>query len=254
MTSPKAYVSQREASVYNTARGLPPDTMAMWLETLRNHIDFSNVNHILDLGCGTGRFTSLLAALGRGFVTGVEPSQAMLDMALSSPLDKIEWKQGEAENIPLPDQSVDLVFMSQVFHHLPDHQKALKQIHRVLTPNGQFAIRNGTKENNDEMPWFSCFPEALEYENKRQFTRDQIIDIVDGELFSLNTTTTVVQMFTRNYNEYFEKISSRGLSALIAICDAAFEQGVVRLREWTNKQPKNVAVYEPVDLFVFRKI
>jgi len=61
------------------------------------------------------------------------------------------------------------------------------------------------------------------------------------------------QLFASSYEKYFEKISRRGLSSLISISDEAFANGLRELKAWINLQPRDVPVFEPVDLFIFRK-
>ncbi len=103
------------------------------------------------------------------------------------------------------------------------------------------------------MEWLRCFPEALEIEKRRMPSQKLLADVVTGQAFDLISGRTVYQFFAASYEEYFEKIRQRGLSALIMIDDAAFQAGVRRLRDWMCLQPPNVPVREPVDLFVFRK-
>ena len=160
-----AYTEIETANRYDSARSLPPETKTLWLDALKSSIPEREIGKILDLGCGTGRFT---AALGKAFqcsVIGIEPSAAMLGVAMSQNEPNVEWKQGQAENIPLENGVVDLVFMSQVFHHFIEPHRALREINRVLTPAGYLAIRNGTREYNRELEWLRFFPEALEIEN-----------------------------------------------------------------------------------------
>jgi ubiquinone/menaquinone biosynthesis C-methylase UbiE len=248
-----AYGDIETASRYDSARGLPPQTMTLWLEALKSSIPESDVRKILDLGCGTGRFT---AALGEAFacpVVGVEPSTAMFDVAKSQSAPNVEWKQGQAENIPLESEAVDLVFMSQVFHHLAEPQQALREVNRVLTPAGYLAIRNGMREQNEELEWLGFFPEALEIEDKRTPSRQELTELVCAQSFELISQRTIRQLFASSYQEYCEKISRRGLSSLIAIGDDAFQSGLRRLRHWAGSQPRDLHVYEPVDLFVFQK-
>ena len=211
------------------------------------------VDRVLDLGCGTGRFT---AALGKTFgcsVTGVEPSAAMLSIAEAQQAQGIMWKSGDAEDIPLEDRSVDLVFMSQVFHHLAHPEKSVQEIRRVLAPTGYLAIRNATTENSKHLGWLHCFPEALEIEAKRNYTQQEIEDLVCGQSFALVSRQTITQLFAHSYQEYYDKIKNRGLSSLIAISDAAFNSGLRRLQDWIEQQPADKLVYEPTDLFIFKK-
>ena len=248
-----AYVEIETASRYDSARGLPPETMALWLEALKSSIPEDEIEKILDLGCGTGRFTS---ALGDAFgcpVVGVEPSAAMLDVAKSQSAPNVEWKRGEAERIPLESGAVDLVFMSQVFHHFAEPRRAIHEVGRVLTQTGYLAVRNGTREQHERIEWLRCFPEALEIEEMRMPSRLELEELVCGQSFKLLSLSTIRQLFAASYEEYYEKISRRGLSSLIAISDEAFQNGLRRLRRHVSLQPRGLPVYEHVDLFIFQK-
>ena len=247
------YAGKDAAQRYNAARHLPEETKLVWINGLKEFLPSVSVEKCLDLGCGTGRFTSVLASVFECPVIGVEPSEAMLDVARSEPVPGVEWKLGSAEAIPLDDNSVGVVFMSQVFHHLRQPLQALQEIYRVLTPDGCLIVRNGTLENNEEIEWLECFPEARELDNNRLLTREALVETVCGQFFELLTQQTYHQFFASSYHEYYEKIGGRGLSSLIAIDDAAFARGMARFREWVDQQPQDLPVYEPVDAFVFRK-
>lgn len=248
-----AYFKIEAAGRYDSARSLPPETKTLWLDALRSSIPQREIRKVLDLGCGTGRFTG---ALGKTFgcpVVGVEPSAAMLDVAVSRNEPDVEWKQGQAERIPLDNQAVDLVYMSQVFHHFVEPRRALQEINRVLTPTGYLAIRNGTREHNDELQWLKFFPAAFEIEEERTPSAQEVRDLVCSHSFYMISHRTINQLFASSYAEYFEKVSQRGLSALIAIDDEAFQSGLQRFKHWASQQPRDLPVYEPVDLFIFQK-
>jgi ubiquinone/menaquinone biosynthesis C-methylase UbiE len=99
---------------------------------------------VLDIGCGTGRL--LFAAAARwpkAKFAGVDPAPNMLSAAKRlSP--NTDFSVAKAELLPLPDQSVDLVFSSMSFHHWEDQRKALKEIVRVLSPGGRFCLADHT--------------------------------------------------------------------------------------------------------------
>ncbi|HYY56558.1 MAG TPA: methyltransferase domain-containing protein [Pyrinomonadaceae bacterium] len=247
------YSEIETASRYDSARGLPPQTKTLWLDALKSSIPGREIGRILDLGCGTGRFTG---ALGETFgcpVLGVEPSAAMLDVARSRNEPNVEWKQGQAENLPLESLAVNLVFISQVFHHLARPRQALLEINRVLAPGGYLAIRNGTREHNGELAWLGCFPEAFEIEEEGTPSAQELKELVCGQCFDLISHRVINQLIASSYDEYYEKVSRRGFSSLIAISDEAFESGLRRLRRWASLQPRDLPVYEPLDLFIFQK-
>jgi ubiquinone/menaquinone biosynthesis C-methylase UbiE len=65
-------------SNYNRARELSGDAMRMWLDRLTTHIPTSEITSIIDLGCGTGRFSGALAKEFLAHVLGIDPSEKML--------------------------------------------------------------------------------------------------------------------------------------------------------------------------------
>jgi ubiquinone/menaquinone biosynthesis C-methylase UbiE len=177
----------------------------------------------------------------------------MLRQGKKRGLAGVEWKTGRAENIPLDDGAVDVVWMSQVFHHLENTRLAFDEVRRVLRPSGWLAVRNGTRETDCEIEWLRCFPEAQAVDAERIPSRQHIVDAAATAGFQLQQKETVYQCFAASYAEYYRKITERGLSSLITISDEAFEAGLRRLRAWVDHQPAHERVYEPVDLFLFRR-
>jgi len=97
---------------------------------------------ILDVGCGTGDILRRFARAGATRVVGVDQSAEMLDVAkgLSKNFGNIEYLQGSAEDLPLEDETFDIVVSCVSFHHFPDAVGALKEIDRVLQPLGKVMI------------------------------------------------------------------------------------------------------------------
>jgi ubiquinone/menaquinone biosynthesis C-methylase UbiE len=97
----------------------------------------TEVDTVLDLGAGTGKFTELLTARAAR-VVAVEPSEAMLDV-LRQTLPAVEAVIGSAEHIPVSDDSVDAVVVAQAFHWF-DRDPACREIARVLVPGGVLGL------------------------------------------------------------------------------------------------------------------
>ncbi|WP_127554597.1 class I SAM-dependent methyltransferase [Actinoplanes sp. OR16] len=92
---------------------------------------------VLDLGAGTGKLSRLVRARGLG-VTAVDPSEGML-AELRRTLPDVPAFIGSAEEIPLPDDSADVVLVAQAWHWV-DPARALPEITRVLTPGGRLGL------------------------------------------------------------------------------------------------------------------
>ena len=99
---------------------------------------------VLDVACGTGVVARLAAGrVGEeGAVAGVDLNAGMLAVArsLAPGAPSIEWHEGPAEELPLPDESVDVVLCQLGLMFVADKPAALRQMRRVLAPGGRIAI------------------------------------------------------------------------------------------------------------------
>ncbi|HEY6807053.1 MAG TPA: methyltransferase domain-containing protein [Pyrinomonadaceae bacterium] len=95
----------------------------------RNH---EQKSRILDVGCGTGANLEMLSEFGEA--EGVDVSTEALSFCRQRGLNQV--KLGEAEKLPYPDQTFDLVTALDVVEHLDDDLAGLREMHRVLKPGG----------------------------------------------------------------------------------------------------------------------
>jgi SAM-dependent methyltransferase len=91
---------------------------------------------VVDIGAGTGKLTATLVGLGAE-VTAVEPDPQML-AELRRAMPEVRSVPGSAEEMPLPDASVDAVLAGQAMHWF-DLDRAMPEIARVLRPGGVLA-------------------------------------------------------------------------------------------------------------------
>ncbi len=103
---------------------------------------------VLELGAGTGKLTEQLVALGHD-VHATDPDQHMLDI-LTRNLPDTRASLASAEELPVPDGSVDVVVAAQSFHWF-DHDRALPEIARVLKPGGRLAVVWNLRD--PKIPW-----------------------------------------------------------------------------------------------------
>jgi ubiquinone/menaquinone biosynthesis C-methylase UbiE len=101
---------------------------------------------VLDLGCGTGAVSLLLARRQPGaHVVGLDPDPKALARAAekaSRAGARVEWHEGYAGRAPFPAHSFDVVVSSLMIHHLESAQKqdAFRDVFRLLRPGGRFAL------------------------------------------------------------------------------------------------------------------
>jgi ubiquinone/menaquinone biosynthesis C-methylase UbiE len=94
-----------------------------------------------DLGCGGGQVSAALAPFV-GRVIAVDASAAMLQAAKRRlhGVDNVELRRGELEALPIDDARLDAATMMLVLHHVPEPQRALAEVARVLKPGGRALV------------------------------------------------------------------------------------------------------------------
>uniref|UniRef100_A0A674P8X2 Zgc:162396 n=1 Tax=Takifugu rubripes TaxID=31033 RepID=A0A674P8X2_TAKRU len=135
----QVFVGEDISSNYQKYRFRAPDEVR---DTILQFLGYKvgQSPHVLavDLGCGTGQTTRLLAPHFQ--VVGIDVSETQLEQAravLSCP--NITYRKGTAEDLPFPDGSVDLITASSAAHYF-DESKFMAEANRVLKPGGCIAL------------------------------------------------------------------------------------------------------------------
>ena len=149
---------------------------------------------VLDLGSGGGIDVLLsarrVAPTGKAY--GVDMTDEMLALAnenkRKSGLDNAEFLRGEIENIPLPDNSVDVIISNCVINLSADKSRVLREAFRVLKPGGRFAVSDVLTrgEINPELRhnvllWVGCVAGALDENDYRTKLKAAGFDQIEVE-------------------------------------------------------------------------
>jgi len=136
---------------------------------------------VLDLGSGGGIDVLLSARrVGpTGFVYGLDMTDAMLELAernrVEANVENVRFLKGVIEDIPLPDNAVDVVISNCVINLSADKGRVLREAYRVLSPGGRFAVSDivflgqfPQAIRSDLEAWAGCIAGALEEGTYRQ--------------------------------------------------------------------------------------
>ena len=240
------------ASTYDRGRDHGPEFLDLWMNVVSAHVKDQPIKTILDLGCGTGRFTEALAVRFDTDVIGVDPSKKMLDQARSkSSGARIRYEHGRGESIPLPDNSVDLVFMSMIFHHFENPKLAARECRRVLRGGASAFVRTGTRECISSYAYIDFFPASKPILEEVLPTTAFVREVFEAAGFRLLTSEVVTQEIAPSYAAYSEKLAVGADSVLAKLSSREFEAGMKALRAHAAHSDGE-AVFEPIDVFVFR--
>jgi SAM-dependent methyltransferase len=162
---------------------------------------------VLDLGSGGGMDCFLAATrVGvNGTVIGVDMTDEMITKARANQaklgVDNVEFRQGEIENLPIDDHSVDVIISNCVINLSTDKLKVFQEAYRVLKPGGKFAVSDIVTTGNlpkhiikDLSAWACCIGGALNIEDiNHLLTKAGFDDIIiqpyywDGDIFEAYT-------------------------------------------------------------------
>ena len=122
-----------------------PYFLGPWAPGLVELAALQRGERVLDLACGTGVVARLAAPQvgSTGQVTGLDLNTGMLAVARALPPPSgaaITWIEGSAMAMDLPDASFDVILCQQGFKFFPDHQAALREMHRALVPGGRVLL------------------------------------------------------------------------------------------------------------------
>jgi len=240
------------AAAYDRGRDHGPEFLDLWMNVVASYVKDQDTKRILDLGCGTGRFSEALAVYFDAEVIGIDPSKKMLAQARSKPSrSRVRYEPGRGESIPLPDNSADLIFMSMIFHHFEDPKLAARECRRVLTEGGTAFLRAGTRERIQSYPYVEFFPESRAILTEVLPTNAFVREIFEAAGFRMVTLELVTQEIAPSYAAYAEKLAVGADSVLASLSDHDFDAGMRALRAHAAHSDDE-AVFEPIDVFVFR--
>jgi ubiquinone/menaquinone biosynthesis C-methylase UbiE len=246
------YDTTEIAASYDLGRSHGPEVLGLWMSTISAYLVEQTVTNILDLGCGTGRFSAALAAHFDAQLIGLDPSIKMLEQARSKDHDpRTRFELGYAGSIPLPDNSVDLIFMSMIYHHLNDPRLAARECRRVLRQGGTAFLRAGVRERISSYPYVDFFPSSRPVLENLLPTCSDVTQVFEAAGFRTAVSDVVTQEVAPSLQRYAEKLAAGADSVLASLSQSDFDSGMEALRS-SAARAEEEPVLEPIDFFVFK--
>ncbi len=210
---------------------------------------------VLDLGSGGGIDVLLSAKrIGpNGKAYGLDMTDEMLSLARENQrkagLENVEFLKGEIENIPLPDNSVDVIISNCVINLSADKDSVLREGFRILKPGGRLAVSDVVMLG--DVPeqilksvelWAGCVAGALhaeEYRTKLANAGFEEVDIEPTRVFQAQDVRDFLANANMDSNAIFSQVNGKFASAFIRA-----RKPVVQEAPRPGSRPK-VQVYDP---------
>jgi ubiquinone/menaquinone biosynthesis C-methylase UbiE len=226
------------ASFFDQGRTLSEYNMDLWLNIIARLSGGTRGSRVLDLGCGTGRF-SIPMAVKLGYrVTGADYYEEMLDKAREKDSGGlVMWDKQDAQDLSYPDKSFDIVFMSFLLHHCDDQYKVICECLRVLDDPGVILIRHAGFEQIKNDVEHIFFPETLAVDKARIHSVKKVERFLKDAGFSRIISEEIIQRTFTDGAARLKAISVKNTSSLTIIPQDAFKRGLRKLESYIDQHP-----------------
>ena len=194
---------------------------------------------LLDIGCGTGRFAIPLACVLNDFeVTGADASEKMLEQARAKPQsDRVRWSKEDINDQSFGSETFDLIFVSDVLHHIADPVAALRECLRVLRPGGWLLVKYGAMENIARDPEHTFFPGTVYIDATRTPTEEMMTGWLAQAGFGRISSQLQVERTRQSAICRLEAARAKSISVLHLITNEQFDKGLQLLSEHVVEHP-----------------
>ena len=215
---------------YNDSRTADPYLVQRLYSLLVEKSSFlgNGMQPFLDVGCGTGNYTSALAKKGVSLV-GLDPSMKMLSEArLKS--EAISWVQGKAESMPFGNDSMAGALATLTLHHWEDLRGGFGELARVLVDGGRFVVLTATPEQMRGYWLNHYFPEMLAKSIEQMPGLDEVesgmgsagFRIIEKEKYFVRTDLRDLFLYAGKHNPglYLDERVRKGISSFADLANA----------------------------------
>ena len=216
------------SQVYDTSRVANVET----IEKLIQSLQITSDSVVLDMGCGTGNYTTAIRQVTESTV-GVDMSRGMLKRALVKFPD-LPLVCGDVTSLPFKSRAFDAAFTIQVLHHVKDKMFFLKEAKRVLRKGARLAIDSCSHRQMRTFWLYHYFPKGLDLDLGRIPDSDEIASLLERAGF-FNVTIEIsysdIAVEHERPENYLDRNYRDGQSTFCLISEEDIELGCKKLRE-----------------------
>jgi ubiquinone/menaquinone biosynthesis C-methylase UbiE len=209
-----------------------------WMEEINSHTQIGSEDWVLDAGSGTGLLAVQFAGQIKGRILGLEPAWAMLQQATRKPQPaNLNWLQGISETLPLANNTLKAVFLSQVWHHIQNQPQAAREIFRCLQPEGGLFIKTYSHAQIEArwdlkfifpelMPlMLNIYPDIPDYEALLKNTGFSTVTFQNRSKENFMLPSQLLTIFEKKAWSMFSFLSPQGAAAGKARLEALIKAG-----------------------------
>jgi SAM-dependent methyltransferase len=234
------------ADYYDKVRAPPADA---WINKIIEYGEINENSHVLDVGCGTGRFPLGILAQTGAMICSLEPSIHMLKKAVEKDKNKkILWIQADGQGLPFKNDSFDCVYMTLVIHHILNKELALQEIHRTLKKDNKCVIMTNSHSRMKKQI-LHYFPGLVAIDLKRFPTIPQFKNMMIKAGFK-NVHHHIVR-HDEGYlstEEYLDRVRKKHISTLTLLSEEEFNRGIKifekKVREKYGERMRRVMAFD----------
>jgi ubiquinone/menaquinone biosynthesis C-methylase UbiE len=191
---------------------------------------------VLDVGCGTANNTVLLQKSTSAQIIGLDLSGGMLAEARSK-ADAISLVQAPADKMPFSSNTFDMVYMTEVVHHLPDAASAIYEMERILG-SGLMCIVTQSHAQIEQRMTSKFFPATVAIDKARYPDIPEIKENMES--------AGLERIWSNQYKfapvilgqEYLDTVSRKGYSMLHKISESDYKEGLKALTQAFAEEEK----------------
>jgi ubiquinone/menaquinone biosynthesis C-methylase UbiE len=215
------------ANGYDQCRALSPNDEMLWRCLFEQQLGLVKTSRVLDVGCGTGRFSVLIARQFQCSVVGIDPSLSMLAQARSKCSNgEPKCLGARSEALPFSQGAFDVCLASQVIHHFRDKPRAFLELYRVLSDGGRLGIRTAAHEHLTKILDYRFFPSALQIDCERLPNIPDVRDMLLAVGFSTVKQIVIRQQLFESADDYLAKVRNKYSSVLSLISQQEYQNGL----------------------------